>query len=290
MKKSLLNEIKRYAFMILGCLSYALSLKAFLEPNHITGGGVSGAASLIHLVSGLPTGLFIALINAPILILGFKKMGLKFIIRCFITTACLSLATEFWFWILPEPAYLLEKITSDGILAALYGGILQGIGIGLFIKYETSSGGTELLGRLTHGLIPLGTIATHVAILDGIVVLLGAIVLSKIENILFALILIFVSAKVTDLVVMGLGKSKLCYIITEKAEEIADFLISHSPRGVTLVNGEGMYSKTEKGVLLTCVKFNQIVLLKKWIKQLDENAFVIVTDANEVYGKGFNHI
>ena len=107
---------------------------------------------------------------------------------------------------------------------------------------------------------------------------------------MFALILIFVSAKVTDLVVMGFGKSKLCYIITEKAEEIADFLISHSPRGVTLVNGEGMYSKTEKGVLLTCVKFNQIVLLKKWIKQLDENAFVIVTDANEVYGKGFNHI
>ena len=164
------------------------------------------------------------------------------------------------------------------------------VGIGLFIKYETSSGGTELLGRLTHGIVPVGTIATHVAIFDGFVVLLGAIGLSKLENILFALILIFVSAKVTDLVVMGLGKSKLCYIITEKAEEIADFLISHSPRGVTLVDGKGMYSKQPKGVLLTCVKFNQIVLLKKWIKELDENAFVIVTDANEVYGKGFKHI
>lgn len=290
MKKSLAFEFKRYAFMVLGCLCYALSLKAFLEPNHITAGGVSGAASLIHIVTGLPTGLFIAIINVPILILGFRKMGLKFIIRCFITTASLSLATEFWFLILPEAEVLLEKITSDGILASLYGGILQGVGIGLFIKYETSSGGTELLGRLTHGLIPIASIATHVAVLDGIVVLVGAIVLGKLENILFALILIFVSAKVSDLVVMGFGKSKLCYIITERAEEISEFLISHSPRGVTLISGEGMYSKTPKGVLLTCVKFNQIVALKHWIKELDENAFVIVTDANEVYGKGFNHI
>ena len=289
-KKIFLSETKRYLFMIVGCLSYALSLKAFLEPNNITGGGVSGAASLIHLITGAPTGLFIALINIPILIFGFKKMGWKFILRCLITTACLSLATEFWQWILPSREELAEKITKDGILASLYGGILQGVGIGLFIKYETSSGGTELLGRLTHGLVPFGTIATHVAIFDGVVVLLGAMKLARLENILFALILIFVSAKVSDLVVMGFGKAKLCYIITEKAENISEFLLSHSPRGVTLLNGEGMYSKTPKGVLITCVKYNQIVTLKKWIKQLDEKAFVIVCDANEVYGQGFNRI
>ncbi len=289
-KKVFLNEFKRYVFMIIGCLSYALSLKAFLEPNTITGGGVSGAASLIHLLTHLPTGLFIAIINVPILILGFKKMGWKFILRCLITTGCLSLATEFWELVLPKPEDMLLILTDNSILASLYGGILQGVGIGLFIKYETSSGGTELLGRLTHHVIPVATIATHVAVFDGLVVLLGALFLERLENILFALILIFVSAKVSDLVVMGVGKAKLCYIITEKAEEIAEFLISHSPRGVTLVQGEGMYSHKEKGVLLTCVKFNQIVPLKNWIKQLDEHAFVIVTDANEVYGQGFSRI
>ncbi|MBE5750252.1 MAG: YitT family protein [Clostridiales bacterium] len=289
-KTKVFKEVKRYAFMILGCLSYALSLKAFLEPNNIVGGGVSGAASLIHLLTGLPTGVFIAVINIPILIFGFKKMGWKFILRCFITTACLSLATEFWELILPEKEVLIDTITSDGVLASLYGGILQGIGIGLFIKYETSSGGTELLGRLTHGLLPFGTIATHVAIFDGMVVLMGALFLNSLENILYALILIFVSAKVSDMIVMGLAKAKLCYIITTKAEEISDFLISHSPRGVTLINGEGMYTRTPKGVLMTCVKSKQIVGLKASIKELDENAFVIVCDANEVYGKGFNHI
>lgn len=289
-KQRLIKEIRRYGFMVLGCLSYALSLEALLIPNNIVGGGISGAASLINILTGLPTGLFIALINLPILILGFKTMGWKFILRCFITTACLSLATEFWNLVLPKNAVLLDRITSDGVLASLYGGILQGIGIGLFIKYETSSGGTELLGRLTHLIIPFGTIATHVALFDGLVVVLGAFCLSSLENILYALILIFVSAKVSDLLIMGIAKAKMCYIITEKADSVGEYLVSHSPRGVTLVDGKGMYTKTEKGVLLTCVKNNQILTLKETIKMLDENAFLIVTDANEVYGKGFRHI
>lgn len=282
-KKNLLNEIRRYFFMVIGCFCYSLSLQMFLIPNEIVGGGVSGAASLINILTGLPAGLFIVLINLPILVFGFRLMGWKFILRCFITTAVLGGTTELL-------AIFVEPITDNGILAAAYGGILQGIGIGLFIRYETSSGGTELLGRLTNHVIPIGSIATHVAVFDALVVILGAIVLKNPENILYALILIFVSAKVSDLIVMGLEKAKLCYIITTKAEEISDYLISHSPRGITLLNGEGMYSKEPKGVLLTCVKSKQIAALKASVKKLDEGAFVIVTDANEVYGKGFKRI
>ena len=287
-KKIILKEVKRYLFMVLGCLSYAASLGVFLIPNEIVGGGVSGAASLIQIITNLPAGIFIVLINAPILIFGFKLMGWKFIVRCFVTTAVLGLCTELWDYL--AVITKLNQITTNPLLAALYGGILQGIGIGFFIKYETSSGGTELLGRLTHHVLPFGSIATHVAIFDGIVVLVGAFVLKNPENVLHALILIFVSAKVSDLIVMGLSKAKMCYIITTKAEEIADYLIAHSPRGVTLINGEGMYSKQPKGVLLTCVKSHQIESLKGMVKQLDENSFVIVCDANEVYGKGFNRI
>lgn len=283
--KKFLTELRRYLFMILGCFSYSLSLRAFLIPNEIVGGGVSGAASLIEMKTGLPAGLFIILINAPILILGFKLMGWRFILNCFITTATLGGTTEILTLFGDSLIFC-----NDKILAGLYGGILQGIGIGLFIKYETSSGGTELLGRLTHHVMPFGSIATHVALFDGLVVVLGAIVLKNPANVLYALILIFVSAKLSDMVVYGFTKAKMCYVITEKAEEISEFLISHSPRGVTMVQGEGMYSKTERGVLMTCVKNNQVVALKNAIKMLDENAFVIVTDANEVYGKGFKNI
>ncbi len=284
-QKKVWNEAKRYIFMVFGCICYSLSLRSFLIPNEIVGGGVSGAASLLEMLFSLPAGVFIVIINVPILILGFRLMGWKFIFNCFITTATLGGTTELL-------TLFGDKLVfcDDKILAGLYGGVLQGVGIGLFLKYEMSSGGTELLGRLTHHVIPFGSIATHVALFDGLVVVLGAIALNNLANVLYALILIFVSAKLSDMVVYGFTKAKMCYIITEKAEGISEFLISHSPRGVTYVQGQGMYSKAPKGVLMTCVKNNQVVALKNAIKKLDENAFVIVCDANEVYGKGFHHI
>lgn len=283
-KTKMTDIIKRYAFMVVGCFSYSLSLRLFLIPNGIVGGGVSGAASLIELLSGVDASIFIALINIPILIMGLKLMGWLFIWRCLVTTATLSLCTYLQNFIVPD------NFTNDGVLASLYGGVLQGIGIGLFIRYEMSSGGTELLGRLTYHVVPFGSIAIHTAVFDGAVVILGAILLHNLENVLYALILIFVSAKVSDMIVMGLSSGKLCYIITDKSEEISEYLLSHSPRGITLINGTGMYSKLPKGVLMTCIKDNQIVALKRTVKVLDENAFVIVCSAKEVYGKGFNRI
>ncbi len=284
-KATVWKHTQRYLFMVLGCICFSFNLRVFAIPNNIVGGGVSGAASLIEILTGLPAGLFILILNVPILLLGLKMMGWKFILNCLITTATLSGITELW--------TLIDgfSLTENKILAAMYGGIVQGIGVGFFIKYEMSSGGTELLGRITHRFLPSFSIATHAAFFDAIVVVLGAFLLpNNIENILYALILIFLSTKVSDTIVMGMNKGKLCYIITTKADEIADYLVSHSPRGVTLLNGEGMYTKTPKGVLLTVVKFKQIVALKEWIKRLDEHAFVIVTDANEVYGKGFGTI
>ena len=142
----------------------------------------------------------------------------------------------------------------------------------------------------THTVLPFATIATHVAVSDGLIVLLGAILLRSLENILFALILIFVSAKVSDILIVGFSKAKLCYVITTKGDEISEYLLSHSPRGITKLQGTGMYSKTEKNVLITCVKNSQIAALKASVKALDENAFFIVSDATEVYGKGFHQI
>ena len=286
-KRAAKDLFGRYFFMVIACISYALSLRMFLIPNSIVGGGVSGAGSLIEIVSGIPAGYFIFAINVPILILGLKLMGWRFIIRCLITTATLSAFTNLF----GLPFFdFLQGLTANPLLASLYGGILQGIGIGLFIRFEMSSGGTELLGRITYHVLPFFSIATQAAFFDGLVVVLGAIVLKNPENVLYALILIFVCAKVSDIIVLGLNKAKLCYIITDKAEEIADFLITHSPRGVTMLHGQGMYSKKEKNVLITCVKSGQISQLKGAVKSIDPYAFVIVGEATEVYGKGFHSI
>lgn len=273
------REAKRYAFMLLGCILYASSFHAFFTPHAIVAGGVSGLASIFYLTLGWPVGLMNILINIPILIMGLKIKGWAFILRCLITTVCLGIFTDLF--------ALVPSITDNALLAAMYGGILQGLGIGLFIKYEVSSGGTELLGRISQHFLPLGSIPFHVAFWDGLVVVIGSIVMRNPENILYALIIIFISAKLSDLVVTGLNKAKLCYVITEHADELSAYLLSHSPRGVTLLEGKGMYTGQPKGVLMTCVKANQLSALRTAVKEVDPQAFVIVNDANEVYGKGF---
>lgn len=276
------REFKRYLFMAAGCVCYAFSIHGFLVPNSIVGGGISGLASLIHLLFGLPVGVFIILLNIPILLFGLKVKGLRFILRCLLTIVLLGVFTELFAMITP--------MTGDPLLAAMFGGLFQGIGLGLFIRYEVSSGGTDLLGRITYHFMPYQSIAVHIAVLDCVIVLAGAFALSNIENILYALVLIFVSAKVGDLIVSGINKSKLCYIITEKGEEIADYLLKTSPRGITLLEGVGMYTRTPKKILMTCVKNNQLSHLKQTIKAFDPDAFFIIGDANEVYGKGFHNI
>ena len=151
-KKAIMTEAKKILFMVIGCICYSASLRVFLIPNHIVAGGVSGAASLIEILTGLPAGLFIFVINFPILV-------------------ALSLMTELL------TLFGDLSITDEPILSALYGGILQGIGIGFFIKYEMSSGGTELLGRITQHFFSYFSVPTHVAFFDATVVVLGAILL-----------------------------------------------------------------------------------------------------------------
>lgn len=279
-KKQLLQEINGYFFMLLGCLAYGTSTSLFLAPRSIVAGGISGLAVMLNLLfEEFPVGMLIIALNAPILIAGIRMQGWKFILRALITIVSLGVVTD-----------LLAKIPfqpDDSVLASLYGGILQGIGIGLFLRYEFSSGGTELLGRIISSLVRVIRIPVCVGILDGIIVVLGAIVTKDPNNMLYALIVIFVSTKISEWILVGGEKSKLCIVITDRGKEIADTLIQNSPRGVTMLNGEGMYTHKDKAVLLTCVKKRQLTQLKQLVYNVDTHAFIIVNDSVEVRGKGF---
>lgn len=282
-KSKLFNELKGYLFMVIGCVAYALSTSVFLAPNSIVAGGVTGLSVIVNLVNAnIPIGMISIAINLPILALCIKLQGWKFILRCLLTIVTLGVVTDIF--------SLLPKMTNDGVLASLYGGICQGVGIGLFVKYEFSSGGTELLGRVISRAVKVLNIPACVAILDGAIVVLGAIVTKNPANMLYALIVVFVSAKVSELVLMGLEKSKLCIIITDKGKEISETLISKSPRGVTMLDGTGMYTDKEHDVLLTCVKNRQLTQLKTIVKEIDEHAFIIINDSVEVRGQGFRSL
>ena len=281
-KQLLRTESIRFTAMLVGCCLYALGVDCFLVHNEIIGGGASGIATLVYLLTDgwIGIGVVTVAVNIPILLLGWKQMGWQFILRSLLTIVVLGTFNEL-FTVIPS-------LTENRILAAVYGGILQGLGLGIFIKFKVSSGGTELLAREINHWFKFFSIPVWLAILDAIIVISGAFAMHDPENIFYALILIFVSAKTSDLFIMGLNKSKLCYIITERGPEISKSLIEHSPRGVTLIEGEGMYTETTKEVLMTCVRPHQIDQLKNIVHQLDPHAFIVVTDANEVIGKGFS--
>ncbi len=280
LKKKVSEEIKGYLFMIVGCVAYGMSTSLFLAPNSIVAGGVTGLAVLINLLNGkIPIGMISIAINLPILLCGIRFQGWKFIFRCLLTIVTLGVVTDL--------LAFLPPLTDDSLLSSLYGGICQGIGIGLFVRFEFSSGGTELLGRLISRFIKVLKIPVCVGILDGIIVVLGAICTKNPNNMLYALIVIFGSTKVSEIILVGLEKSKLCFIITDKGKEIGDTLIEKSPRGVTMLSGQGMYTHKEHDVLLTCVKNRQLPQLKQIVKSIDAHAFIIVNESVEVRGQGF---
>lgn len=268
--------------MLLGCLAYGASTSLFLADNEIIAGGVTGLAVLINYLNHhIPIGIISIAINLPILILGIKFQGWKFVIRCLITVATLGIVTDLLGLIFTKP------ITDNGVLAALYGGICQGIGIGLFVRYQFSSGGTELLGRLISRFTKVLNIPVCVGILDGIIVIVGSVVTKNPSNMLHALIVVFLSTKVSEMILVGFEKSKLCIIISDKGEEISKMLLENSPRGITMWDGQGMYTHKEHNVLLTCVKNHQLSQLKQIVNSIDEHAFIIINESAEVRGQGF---
>ncbi len=282
-KKKILKETEGYFFMLIAALAYALSTDLFLAKNSIVAGGVTGLSVMLNLINEkIPIGMVSIAINIPILILGLRMMGWKFILKCLLTITVLGVITDL--------LAFLPVMTDDNVLASLYGGLCQGIGIGLFVRYEFSSGGTELLGRVVSRWTKVLKVPVCVGILDGIIVVLGAIVTKNPDNMLYALIVIFVSTKVSELLIVGGEKSKLCIIITDKGEEISQTLIEQSPRGVTMLDGKGMYTHQDHNVLVTCVKNRQLMQLKKIVKSVDEHAFIIINESVEVRGQGFQSL
>jgi uncharacterized membrane-anchored protein YitT (DUF2179 family) len=281
--KIIWREVRGYFFMLVACCAYACSTSLFLAPNSIVAGGISGLSVMLNILNGkLKIGMMVILLNIPILLLGLRLQGWKFIFRCLVTIVTLGVVTDLFAYIKP--------ITDNPLLASLYGGVCQGIGIGLFVKYEFSSGGTELLGRVVSRIMPMLKIPVCVGILDAIIVVLGAIVTESPDNMLYALIVIFASTKVSEVVLTGLEKSKLCFIITDKGCEISDLLVHKSPRGVTMLQGQGMYTNKGHDVLLTCVKNRQLTQLKQLVNSVDPTAFMIINESFEVRGKGFQSL
>ena len=177
---------------------------------------------------------------------------------------------------------------GDNILAALFCGLLQGAGLGLIMITGATSGGTDIVGRLVHKKWPHITVGTIVMIADAVVVASGMFVFKSIESGLYAIIMIFVSTKVIDALIYGTGNGKMLMIVTDKADEVSKAMVAASPRGVSIVPATGAYTGKGKNILICVARKHEISGILKIVKSIDDKTFIIVSEANEILGEGFN--
>lgn len=272
--------LREYMFILFGVLLTAIGLDMFLVPNKIAAGGVSGIATIMHYVAGLPVGTVMLAINIPLFIIGIKQLGLVVGIRSLFGTVTLSLFVDFMASLrLPVP-------THNPLLASIYGGIIVGIGIGIVFRNKGTTGGTDLAAAVINNYMKL-SVGVVLFIVDASVIIAAGFVFHSAELALYALLTVFLTARVIDIVQEGFGNTKAALIISSKPDEVADMILKKLDRGVTSLMGKGMYTGTERDIILSVVTRPEISILKDLVHEIDPKAFVILTDVHEVLGEGF---
>ena len=274
-----MSPIKSILKITLGCILLAFGISVFFQPNAIAPGGFSGIAILINFLTDIPSGTIIMILNVPLAIFGYKILGKRFMISTIYAIICSSLLINIF----------STKIVfrTEPLLAAIYGGILLGSGLGLCFSVGSSTGGTDIITRIIRTYKPHLSIGQIMISLDLIVVIASVIVFQKIDSALYSAIALYISSKMIDSVIEGPDLAKLIYIISDYNEEIGKEIGTKIVRGSTLLNGSGTYTKAAKNVLICAVRRNQIPAVKEIASTIDSNCFMIVTDVREVLGHGF---
>lgn len=262
-----------------GSVIAAVSLQFFLIPGTIAPGGVSGLSVAIEKLTGIRVYIMNLAINIPLFIFGAKLLGKKSAILTLYSILILSGTLA----VLPQDFVF----TEDLFLAALFGGILLGIGLGLVFKAGGTTGGTDLAGAIVNNKWPGLSIAKGMAIADFVIVVFAGIVDKNVNTSLYSLIALFFCTKIADMILDGLGYFKGFFIVSSLPKEIGNALMTQLGRGVTMLHGEGMYSGEDRPVLLCVVSRAQFVRAKEIVIETDEKAFIMVCDMREVYGLGF---
>lgn len=267
-----------YILIGVGVFAMAIAINYFFAPNTIAPGGVTGFAVVAEQLIGIEIYLINLIINIPLFIFGAKALGKSTALKTLYATFLLSLFLK----ILPPLV-----LTHDLLLSSIFGGVLAGAGLGLVFKFGGTTGGTDLAGAMINDKFPQFSLAGSMMMIDLLVVTFAGVVEKNIEISLYSVIAMFTTVKVIDLVLEGVGYVKAFYIITSMPDAIGDKLMLDLNRGVTSLQGKGMYTKENKEVLLCVVSRSQFSQVKEIVKSIDPKAFVMVTEMSEVLGEGF---
>jgi uncharacterized membrane-anchored protein YitT (DUF2179 family) len=281
---TVLAIVRDYVLMTVGAILVAISVDLFLVPNEVVTGGITGLAQILNNLFGTPIGVVSLLINLPLLALGFRYLGIVFGVRTIYATVALSLAIDL---LAPYMNSYLGN-ARDPLLYTLYGGVLDGIGIGLVFRAQGTTGGIDIIARFLQRWRGIA-IGRSLLAMNGLVFAAAAYVFS-LDKLLYALLVAFISGRVIDVVLEGAAYARQALIITEHPERMRHAIIEQLDRSVTLLKAEGGYTARAHTVLLSVVAQSEISLLKAIIREHDPDAFVIVGNVNEVLGEGFRPV
>lgn len=273
------GKIKSGLLVVAGIALVSIAISMFFVPNKIVNGGSSGLATIIYYTLGLKPSVANALINAILLIVALFFLGKKFVTKTLVSIVLLAILTEVFSYFPP--------VTDNTLLAAIFGSALYGIGIGIVLSQGSTSGGTDIMGRLIQYIRPHWKIGKVLLGVDLFVVFLSLITFKTTEAVLYGIMALFISTNAIDWLMKALNISKLAFVITDKGVDISDYLISTSPRGVTLVNGTGAYTHKDRQILICALKESEIPVFQKKILELDKDAFIIYSESQQIVGNGF---
>lgn len=276
----LVEKLLSYIYVLVGAGIVAVSFNVLLLPNEIASGGVSGISTILHGLFGWEPAYVQWSLNIPLFIAGVIFLGYQYGIKTLIGTI-----------FVPFVVFLtkdLEPWTLNPMLAALFGGIGIGLGIGIVFRGNASTGGTDLAAQIISKYTGI-SLGKSVALIDGLIVISASIVFD-IEKGLFALIGLYLTSKTIDLVQIGWSRSKMVLIITNEEEKVKRAILDQIDRGLTKLKAYGGYTDQERNTIMVVVDQSEFTGLKQAVRNIDPNAFVIVVDASEVLGQGFKTI
>lgn len=275
------NWIKNILMILVGCAIFGVGFNMFMLPHNMNAGGLSGLSMiLVHLLDFGTVGTVTMIINIPLFALGGWRIGKRFFFLSLLGMLGTSLSIDL-FSVLPKPEV-------DSLVAALYGGVICGLGLGIVYLTGATTGGSDIIVRFLKrkwAYMPIGTINTC---FDLTVVALTGLTFGDMSKALYCGVSVFVMGRVVDAVVYRFDYSRVALIITKKHDEVARVIGNSLNRGATFLHGEGAYARENTKVILTAVKRQQLAELKRLVVEVDPDAFIIVQEAHQVLGDGFS--
>ena len=273
------KHIIEILLIILGTMIMSIGIALFLLPNKLSSGGFTGIATILYYLFNWKVGTVILLLNIPFFILAFIRIGKEFVFKSVFAVVFLSIFIDFF--------EKYEALTTDKVLASIYGGILIGIGTSLILKAAASTGGSDLVSYIIRSFKPGLSTSNLIVIFDIVVIGLNVIFLNQLEIGLYSAIAIYLMGKVIDIIFEGVGFSKMVFIISEKYQEISNRIGKEIVRGITGIYSKGMYTDRERTMLMCVASRREVIEIRQIANEIDPKSFIIITNVREVYGKGF---